>query len=89
MSTNKILRLVLAGVAAAAVACIVAGLCLYIPAILSQPLKSDPNYDMLIHNKAVGMQYGMLILIVGCVSMIMDFMAFIAMIIIQRLSDAR
>ena len=86
METKKIIRLVLIGAFAAAAVCVIVGLCYYIPAVNLQPLKSDPDYDVLIQSKAAGMRLGLLISIVGCACMIIDFFAYLAIIIIQKLS---
>lgn len=85
MNTQKIVKIALAGVALAGIVCIIAGLCVYVPALNVNPLRSDPDYAQIIESKAEALQLGMLIIVVGCVSLVISFMALLATVIFKRL----
>ena len=84
MDKKKIIKIVLIGMAVAALVCIVTGVCIYVPAVRSVPLRSDPDYTALLSAKIHGIQMGMFILIVGCSFFILSFLGFLAALVDGR-----
>ena len=89
MTTKKIITFAIAGVAVAAVVCLIVGLCYYFPALNFHPLTTDPNYKELVESRASAMQLGMLVIIVGCSFLIMSLMAFIGMLAASKFLSNR
>ena len=77
MSAKRTFLFVMAGVAFAAVACIIAGMCMYFPALGSLPASTDPDYVVLAEERASLMQAGMIAMIVGCSCFILSLVALI------------
>lgn len=89
MNRNKIIKIAILGVASAAIICIIAGICIYVPALGINPLRSDPAYSSVMADKLQAMQLGMLILIVGCSCFIFSSVAFLAVILFGKILKQR
>lgn len=87
MTAGKTLTLILAGAACAALICVIAGLCIYLPACLNMPLSSAPDYTALVNDRARKMFLGFIMLIVGSSGVVISFISLLASIIIRRVSN--
>lgn len=63
---KKIFAWVLAGIAAAALACIITGIVMYSVAIAKQISVTAPDYSVLMDQKKAAVAVGLLMVIVGC-----------------------
>ena len=88
MSSRKIVKIMLVGVAFAALVCVIAGICIYVPALNNIPSASAPNYSSLVEQRYSMLQIGMLIMMVGCVSFIVAFIAYAGMIVLTALNKS-
>ena len=86
MSIKKILMVMLTGVAFAAAVCIIVGACIYFPALATQLVSTDPNYAALAEGRAAALKLGLLIMIVGGVSLLAALLALTAATVAGKLS---
>ena len=87
MNVPKLLKIILAGVIAASLICLIIGAATYFPALGSLPQTGAQDYAVLVKERAASMRLGMLIIMVGCASLGMAVLALLGIVIYGRLKD--
>ena len=87
MNVQKLLKIILAGVIAASLICLIIGAATYFPALGSLSQTGAQDYAVLVKERAASMRLGMLIMMVGCASLGMAVLALLGIVIYGRLKD--
>ncbi len=86
---KKLLVYILAGIAVAALICIITGIIMYSVAIGKQISVTAPDYSLLIDQKKSAVAIGMLMVIVGCTFIALPVAGFIYLLVSHLIEKRR